>query len=210
MTDKTKRLIKGFFLGVGILLVSSVLGGGYAIYNLKATAKNESFTIKNGCWQVNPKMDLSNPYQRALIALVGLFALRESEVLYFGASVDSDGDPLDANNNYILEGEAPDARYWSYTLYGADDFLVKNEADRFGFNLDNMQYVKRDTLNPEMPKTVEKNYQVTISNKEQGDNWLPSPGEGGPFQILLRMYNPSPAVYENLASVKLPRIKKVQ
>jgi hypothetical protein len=165
--------------------------------------------IQNGCWSVNPKMDLTDRYQRALISMIGLFALRESEVLYFIASQDSDGQPLSSEYNYILEGTAPDTRYWSYTLYGEDYFLVKNEANKFGFNLNNIQYLPDSSNLPELPKNTRKNHQISISSEPKGDNWLPC-GNEQQFYINLRMYNPSPSVYQHLESVYLPKIKRVE
>lgn len=80
---------------IGIILLSLIIGGGAAIFQLKQTTGSSDFMIQNGCWRVNPKMDLkSNDFQRSLVAMIGLFALRESEVLYFVASSDSDGRPL--------------------------------------------------------------------------------------------------------------------
>ena len=191
-----------------LLISSAVFGGGFAIYNLKRQAQSDSFSLQNGCWRVNPKMDLKNPYQRALIALVGLFALRESEVLYFVAREDSDGNPLSSEHTYVLDGAAPDARYWSYTLYGADYFFVKNEEEKYGFNLETVSYLDEHPDNIEFPKNSKKNHQITISKRKQGENWLPS-GNESQFYINLRMYNPSPAVYENLAKVVLPTIKRI-
>lgn len=193
---------------LGLLLLCMLLGGGYAIYSLSAKIQKQDYAIENGCWRVNEKMDLTDLHQRALIARIGLFALRESEVLYFVASKDSDGQPLDAKYDYVLEGLELDTRYWSYTLYGDDFFLVKNEADKFGFNLDNVQY-DAPPEHLEYPATSKKSYQINISSKTKNTNWLPS-GEAGNFHITLRMYNPAPSVYENLAKIELPTIRRIE
>ncbi|RMG82230.1 MAG: DUF1214 domain-containing protein, partial [Bacteroidetes bacterium] len=127
----------------------------------------------------------------------------------FVASEDSDGQPLSAEYDYLLEGPAPDARYWSYTLYGADYFLVKNDAGRYGFNLDNIAYEQTDPDNPEMPRNDRKNHQIYISSTPKEKNWLPA-GDEKQFHLTLRMYNPSPAVYEHLGTVPLPIIRRLK
>ncbi len=202
------QVLKSIFSILGFLLLCILLGGGYALYSLRAKVQKQDYAMQNGCWRVNEKMDLTDMHQRALIARIGLFALRKSEVLYFVASKDSDGQSLDAQYDYVLEGLELDTRYWSYTLYNADYFLVKNEANKFGFNLDNIQY-DAPPEHLEYPKASKKSYQITISSTPKTANWLPS-GKAGNFHITLRMYNPAPSVYENLANVELPTIRRIE
>ena len=198
-----KKITKTVTL-LGILILSAAIGGGYAFYHIKNKAKSKSFMVQNGCWAFNPVMDLENKHQRALIAKIGLFALRESEVLYFVASQDSEGEPLSAENDYVLEGASLDARYWSFTLYGHDYFLIPNESKIYGFNLESIQYLPQDSTEITKPK----NYQIHISSEPTGSNWLPC-GNEDQFYITLRMYNPSATVYENPTAAKLPIIKKI-
>lgn len=195
---------------LGVILLSLLIGVGIALVQLKSVQSNNDYMLKNGCWQVNPKMDLKqNDWQRARIAIIGLFALRESEVLYFVASEDSDGNRLSSEYDYELVGSEPNARYWSYTMYGEDYFLVPNEEKIYSFNLDDLSYVARDTLNPELPIDGLRSYSIAISSSTKEGNWLPS-GEEDQFHILLRMYNPSPEVYNNLEGVSLPTIKRIK
>jgi len=200
-------MFKKLLIGIGMLLLCGALGGGYAAYSLKSKVDNKSFSIKNGCWSVNETMDLKDKHQRAMISIKALFALRESEVVYFLASEDSDGNPLSSDYSYVMEGPAPDARYWSYTIYGQDFYLIDNEQDIYGYNMDNIQYID-ESDNPEMPSNIKGNHQVVLSNKKQEGNWLPT-GSEDQLNITLRMYNPSPAVYNNLATVPLPTIKRI-
>ncbi len=86
--------MKSLIIGLVICLAGLSAGGAYALYDLKRTSQEADFMLANGPWRVNPVMDLQQPRQRALIALVGLFALRESEVIYYNATVDSAGEPL--------------------------------------------------------------------------------------------------------------------
>jgi len=195
---------------LSILLLSLVgLAGGsyYAVSSLRSTIAKKSFSVQNGCWTVSKNMDLVDPHQRALIAMAGLFALQSSEVLYFVASKDSDGNPLSSQNDYILEGPAPNARYWSYTLYGHDFFLIDNPKNIYGYNMDNIQYIN-ESQDPEMPSNTLGNHQIVLSNQEKEQNWLPS-GNEEQIYINLRMYNPAPEVYNNLETIPLPKIKRI-
>lgn len=199
--------MKKAFLIVGIIVLSILIGGAYAFYDITTIARSKGFMQQNGCWRFNPVMDLEDKHQRALIAKVGLFALRESEVLYFVASEDSDGNPLNAQNDYVLEGNNLDARYWSYTMYGHDYFLVPNDAKIYGYNLESIKYLPIDTAST-YSEDIPKSYQIHLSSQPKGENWLPS-GNEEQFHITLRMYQPAPAVYENPTSVSLPTIKKI-
>lgn len=182
-----------------------ILGAGIAISELRSSTKSVDFMEWNGPWRVNPSMDLKNNKQRALISLVGLFALRESEVLYYTATVDSNGDPLNSEYDYKLVGSVPEARYWSYTLYGRDDFLIPNPDKTYGFNASTIAYEPIDSLNPEMSHVKANTYEMFISKDKKEKNWLPS-GDNEQLSITLRMYNPAPEVYKNLTRIPLPEI----
>lgn len=206
--SKGKQILKKVLIGLSLIALSFFIGGGYAIYSLKSESKNDGFALQLGSWKVNPKMDLNNRYERALISLIALFALRESEVLYFLATQDSEGRPLESKYDYELDGSIIDARYWSYTLYGHDYFLVKNDIDKFGFNLDNIAFENDSTSNLEVFIKEQKKHKLIISSSEKAGNWLPS-GNESQFFITLRMYNPSPDVYEHLETLELPLIKRI-
>lgn len=179
---------------LSILVVFSIIVGSIsAISNINSSTQNNELSIKNGHWIVNPSMDLKDNYQRAYISRIGVFALNEKEVLYFLSSKDSDGETLNSDFDYQIIGEPPKARYWSYTLYGEDYFLVKNESNIYTINKENFNI----------------NNPIIISSKQKDINWLSS-GDQKQFHITLRVYNPDKSVYQNLASLELPMIKKVK
>lgn len=156
--------------------------------------------VANGSWRtsfVTGSTD-ADPYTRARVAVGGLLALAPSETVYFTAERDGEGRPLDARCDYRLEGEELPARWWSVTLYGADQFLVANDAGRFSFS--------QTTLAREPGGS----WAVLVSSEPQPGNWLPSgrAGASGPFSLTLRLYNPEPPVYEKPESLALPRITR--
>ena len=205
-------LIFGLLTGV----ISLFCGVGLAMLGISNLGKNATFIQYNGPWRVNPKMDLQNPKQRAFIAKVGLFALRESEVLYFTASVDSEGQPLSSEHNYVIEGVEPEARYWSFTLYGSDNFLIANKERIFGMNQNSLEFGSAVDSDFAMTAQVRRPFKFYIGGGkdvgegggDEGENWIPS-GSEKQLHLTLRMYNPEPVVYENLTEYALPSIKKL-
>ena len=176
-----------------LVLLSIIIGGYTAISNINSSTQNNEFSIKNGNWKVNPNMDLKDSYQRAYISRIGVFALDDKEALYFLSSKDSDGNPLTSDFDYQIIGTPPKGRYWSYTLYGEDYFLVKNDANIYTINKENLT----------------KDKSILVSSSKKDINWLPS-GNETKFHITLRVYNPDESVYKNLESLELPIIKKIE
>ena len=176
-----------------LILLSIIIGGYIAISNINSSTQNNEFSIKNGNWIINPNMDLKDSYQRAYISRIGVFALDEKEVLYFLSSKDNDGNYLSSENNYQIIGSPPKGRYWSYTLYGKDYFLVNNETNTYTINKENL----------------DRDKPILVSSKKKNNNWLPS-GNEKQFHITLRIYNPDESVYKNLESLELPIIKKIE
>lgn len=188
------------FAGAAVLAL--VLGLASAHLALRAGFAGGE--VANGPWRTSfvtgsPDADL---HTRARVAVGGLLALAPSETVYFTAERDGEGRPLDARCAYRVAGEELPARWWSLTLYGADHFLVANEAGRFSFS--------QTTLAREPGGA----WEVEVSREPRGaneaPNWLPAgrPGASGPFSLTLRLYNPEPAVYEEPARARLPRIER--
>lgn len=204
-----KVIYKHIFIFLIILFAAAGIGAGLAINSIKNPENYSDFMVYNGEWRVNPSMDLKTSRQRALIALVGLFALRETEVVYFTAIKDNEGKPLSSEHDYVLSGSIPEARYWSYTLYGEDNFLIPNKQKLYAYNGNTIQYIPKDSLNPEMNFAGQKTYTIQISKDKKSENWLPS-GDNNELALTLRLYNPAPEVYQNLETIPLPEIVRLR
>lgn len=182
-------------LAIGAALV---LGLGSAYYAVSAGLSGGE--IANGPWRTSlvTGSQQADLYTRARVAVGGLLALAPSETVYWNADVDAAGRPLDARCDYRVEGEELPARWWSVTAYGADHFLIPNDAGRYSFSQTTLARA------PGGPWTM------TVSAESKPGNWLPSgrAGASGPFALTLRLYNPSPELYEQAASVRLPRIER--
>ena len=174
-------------------MTALVIGLSSALWSINLITKRTG--VKNGPWFTNLTIGSNqcNPYLKAQVALKGLFALRKSESIYYLANCDEDGQPLNSSYDYRIEGEDLDTRWWSITVYGSDNFLIPNDKNRHAYNGMNVA------------RKADGSYKIRLSSMPQEGNWLPT-GEQGNFSLSLRLYNPAPLVYENLGTIRLPRI----
>lgn len=137
----------------------------------------------------------ANPYERAAIAVAGLYALSKDETVYYTAFTDSAGEPLAGRCDYRLVGQPLPSRWWSFTLYGDDHYLVANPARVYSRHASNLEF------------EAGGGYVVPVSAQPQPRNWLPAPAAGG-FSITARLYNPDPRIFRDLAGAGLPAIER--
>lgn len=157
----------------------------------------ERTAIHAGPWRTNVATGSADAslYERAAIAVAGLYALSKDETVYYTAFTDSAGAPLDGRCDYRLIGLPLPSRWWSLTLYGDDHYLVENAARVYSRHAGNLE------LGPD------GGYVVPVSAQPQPRNWLPAPAAGG-FSITARLYNPDPRIFRDLARVGLPAIER--
>lgn len=190
-----KSTVLLFFAVLGIFL-----GALWANRAINSVEKNEILVLQNGAWRYFASMDLAeSDLQRAFIGRIGLFALNDSEAIYFIANEDDEGQPLRSTNQYIIEGSSYNADYWSLALYGEDHFLLQNNDKRYAYNQTSIVY--EDSLH--LFYTIQLGGQ-TIRQK----NYLPTTGDQN-ITLLLRLYQPSKELYSNKGKIDLPRIKKI-
>jgi hypothetical protein len=153
--------------------------------------------IGDGPWKTNllAGSAQSGPYWRAAVATHALFALNCTESAYYTADTDSDGGKLDGRCRYEMAGPEPQARWWSITAYGPDDYLIANPAHRYS--------VSKMTVAREGDNTI----RVEVGGEAGAGNWIPT--GSGPFSLTLRFYNPGSDVVTNPAHVALPAIRKM-
>ena len=123
----------------------------------------------------------------------GIWANAASEVLYFAATKDASGSPLNGSNQYVIHFPAdklPDSvvnAYWSVILVGVPDYrVVPNPLKRYNFN-----------NHSPLAKEADGSLKIGIGPKPPAgvpeSNWLPSP-EGKPFSLTFRTYVPKEQV----------------
>jgi len=134
-----------------------------------------------------------NYWMRTTVNYAGIWANNIGEVTYFVATKDSDEQPLNGSNSYIIHFPAdnlPDSvvkAYWSVILVGVPDYrVVPNSLNRFNFN-----------NHSPLKKEADGSLIIAIAPKPVADvpesNWLPSP-DGKPFSLTFRTYVPSEQV----------------
>lgn len=164
-------------------------------------------TLLNNGWML-VKEDIgtygTDYLRRAYIDFIGLGALTPEDAVYPNCSFDKNGNSLDASNKYTMHFEKnqipPVDAFWSLTAYNEDEFLVKNELNRFALG-------DRDDLQFNADGSLDLYIQSEKPSEEKIKNWLPIP-KSGPFFLTLRLYRPKPEVVNG--NWKIPFVVPVE
>jgi hypothetical protein len=187
-----KRTFKIVLVILLVLIVGTVIGVGSVILVAFGGVGNG---IVNGPWRANTAAGsvTADPYMRIRVAIHGLLALNSSETIYYSARVDDDGNALNSDYTYRIEGKALDTRWWSITAYGAGDHLIANALNRYSYTGNNVTF------------DVNGKFTIFVSKNNQQGNWLPL-NDQKRFYLTLRLYNPGDAMRDSLNTVELPHI----
>lgn len=186
------RIIIGAVIGATIGLAAAL----FAVFG-----PMEIGGIDRAPWHTNQHIGATDapPLVRAVVARRGLLALRQTETVYFSANRDEDGHPLDERCAYRLSiTEAPQARWWSVTLYAEDEFLAVNGLEAHSLTADHatargLPLVSLISANPAAGSP---------------DHWISSRNAGA-FNLTLRLYQPEPDIVDNARLARLPRIERL-
>ncbi|MEP1200900.1 DUF1214 domain-containing protein [Tateyamaria sp.] len=129
---------------------------------------------------------------RTAANLVGIWANTTHEVIYFVATTDGNGKPLNGSSTYVIEFDEANRPnsvvngYWSVILVDLPDYrVVPNAIDRFNFN----------SYSP-LERGAQGGLSLFIAPAESdfpSSNWLPST-DGKPFSLTFRTYVPKEVV----------------
>jgi hypothetical protein len=167
-----------------------------------ARIKKADYSTRLNGWSVNYKVTnfIKDPLLRAAVNQYGPATHIAQEALYFAAK--PAGRPLSGADKYLLRfgagGLPPVDAFWSLTLYGADFFLVENPINRYsiGDRTAGLVYGADGSLE----------IHVQSQSPERGNlNWLPAPA--GPYELVLRTYQPKPSLFNG--SYQLPPLRQV-
>ncbi|MGH6871070.1 MAG: DUF1214 domain-containing protein [Rhizomicrobium sp.] len=176
-------LVAGTVLGLGLTwftVVRGVLPGGVA----------------DGPWRTNLSIGSNQGGMavRASVALHGLLALNRGETLYYTAATDDSGAALDGACTYRVAGRDPDARWWSITAYGPDDYLIPDAGHHYS--------VSKTSVAPNAAGL----FSAMVSPAPADTGWIAV--KPGRFSLTLRLYNPGPRTAADPAHAALPSIEK--
>jgi hypothetical protein len=157
-------------------------------------------SVADGPWKTSlvAGSPQSDPYTRARVALHGLFALNRNETLYYTATEDADGAKLDGRCRYQIWGRDPNARWWSITAYGGDDYLIPNPKNLYSVSATSVIRKK------------DGSFVVNVGGGARpgaDESWIPA-GDGR-FSLTLRLYNPGPDVALDPEHATLPELHQV-
>lgn len=186
-------------VAAGVVLAGVVLGLASAWLALRDPWSAPSVTT--GAWRTSLLAGRADAdmHTRARIAVGALLALAREETLYFIADRDDAGAPLRSRCSYRIEGTPPLARWWSITAYADDLFLFDHPGRAYSLNggTARLDAGGRFALvtGPSAPVDART-------------HWLPTPGDRG-LLLVLRLYNPDPALVAAPASMPPPGIRRV-
>ena len=181
---------------VSSLIISVCLAYFWYWYQIRRATIGDYDIIQNGCWQTNRRGEGSKEalrVHRARIAKMAGFGMNRDESIYWGADVDSQGNPIKTNNKYRIKGQDPDTRWWCLSV-NLDGFFIPNEYNRYSYSKND---VKRET---------DGSWVIKLSTEEQPGNWIPLGDQSGHYRITLRCYNPNPSMIKNSENTTLPQI----
>lgn len=146
----------------------------------------------------NPNAD---PYTKAHLARSGRIPMTSTSARYFTARTDNDGYLLTSNCDYLLQGSALNARWWSIAAYDEHGSVLANPSERYSFNSD------------ELLRRNDGTYRIALARNARPENWLPS-GSGPDHNIvlMLRVYGPRETDSEGIGDIpddRLPQIERV-
>jgi len=130
--------------------------------------------------------------KRALAAYLGLGVNQPQDAIYPIALSDIDGNPITAENNYILhfdkEEIPPAGAFWSVTMYDHESFPVDNVLNRYALG-------DRDELRYNADGSLDIYIQKDPPGADKESNWLPS-AQAGALNITMRVYAPKAEAFD--------------
>ncbi len=177
------------------------LAGGSALALLLVFGPLEIGGAQAGPWRTNLLIGApdASPVLRAVIARRGLLALSRSETVYFNATTDDAGRRLREDCSYRVSLERrPDTRWWSLTLYAADDYLAVNGDQAASITAEQAAPGAGDAM------TI----MIAATRPDSAPHWISS-RNGGQFALTLRLYQPADAIREDPTLAALPVIERL-
>jgi hypothetical protein len=184
-----------------LFLVSMLAGAltGLALTHFAVDAGARFLVSRIQNWEFSPRIGAAeiDPYTRARLFFEGELPLASGEGFALRARFDAEGLPLDRRCRYRLAAPMPPARFWSVTLTDPAGRLVPNLAERHGFT------------SGEIVRAHDGRFEIAIGPEAAAGNWLPTGGEAGTFELILRFYEtPLAATATRLDPRVLPVLTK--
>jgi hypothetical protein len=134
--------------------------------------------LQIGAWAAQPKTGTAevDPYARAEFERGGWLPIGLGDGVAFTAKTDDKGRTLDGRCEVVVGGITPQARYFTFSLYGADGKLLANSLGRSGFT------------SQELVRAGDGSFRVSVGPRARSGNWLPTANVERYF-LVLRLYD---------------------
>jgi hypothetical protein len=151
--------------------------------------------IRIGPWTAWHDVGTPNPdpYTRAYVARSGALQLGASEGLQFTATTDSDGQRLDRNCSYRIDGTTPVATFWTLVPVDGDNRIIARPGGPPAFN------------STRIARATDGSLQLYVGKALSPRNWLEIAGEGS-FSLVLTLYDTASFAGVAAAPASLPAI----
>ena len=187
-----------------IFAAAVILTSGLAAKHLttqELTRQNslyDDFEKTQSLWLYSEKIGAAaaSSKERAKVAIAGPLGLSSQEAVYFIAIEDNQGRRLSSSCDYQVAGPSINTRWWSITLYDSQtQHYVPNAINRSSWN------------SAAIPKSENGDWVINVSQTSKDETWLPSQEKGDqPFELILRVYNPSSETRAKLPDISLPDV----
>ena len=132
------------------------------------------------------------------MARVGIWALPQSEIVYFTTDRDDSDAPLDHKCDYVVAGTGyPPTRWWSISIYRVY-LWIDNQLDRYSLSKTSVVC------------GLVGGYRIALSTQTKQMNWLPLGEKDEQLMLLFRNYQPQPSIARDPAHASLPTITRVK
>lgn len=188
--------MSGRLVTAGVLIAGLVAGAASGWYTLQhGMVQGEVYSGWSGS-KVTGSVD-ADPWTRARVAVSGLLALNKSQAIYFSRNTDDSGARLREDCRYQVSGGALPARWWSITVYAADNYLPLNDDDALSFDQTEAQ-----------PDSKADWTGILSPKRPEGQPWA-STRKAGNYDITLRLYQPSQQAQQDYRSIPMPKVTRL-
>jgi hypothetical protein len=134
--------------------------------------------LQVGPWAAWPQAGAVNPdpYTRAFLARTGAMQLGQSEGLQFVAHTDSDGQALDRDCRYRIDGTTPLATFWTLVPETPEGSPIARPDGPAGFN------------SQRLSRAADGSAILYVGKALSPYNWIEITGEGS-FALVLTFYD---------------------
>lgn len=179
----------------GVVAAGLVLGAASGWWSITGGMGGENYRGWYGS-SVTGSAD-AGPWLRARVAVSGLLALTRNQAIYFTRKTDDAGQPLHEGCRYRVSGGPLPGKWWSVTVYAADNYLPLNDDDALAFDATEVH-----------PDAQGQWSGMLSAARPEGEAWA-STRKAGNFDITLRIYQPTQQAQASFASIPMPKVSKI-